>query len=153
MSSGGADVVCMVATLLRVSMDGDVQVLVLPYSGVCVQWRADGKGRVVDPQQLAAENAGTHVAAEDEWTQWIHRDGWYGRAEAPDGGDEPTWWLYYGALPATGGVRAFAPGGVELPVMTLGRIWACEWRSRKKTIMLEISNKLHEARFPGRHYR
>jgi hypothetical protein len=118
-----------------------------------LQWREDGRWRQVDANQSAAEEVGEYTSEDGDWSIWTGAaDGVTGRAEVPEGRDEPTWWLLYGELPAVGEVRVRSRDGTELPVRTVGRVWACEWHSLKEPVTVQIGDLRRVHEFPRRFY-
>ncbi|GII26125.1 hypothetical protein [Planosporangium mesophilum] len=134
--------------------DPRIETLITQYGLWRFQWREDGRWRQVDANQLDAEAAGEHTPSEDEWVVWTGAaHGVTGRAEAPEGRDEPTWWMHYGEMPAVGTVRVWKSDGTLLPVRTIGRVWVCEWYGVGQPVTIEVGDKQFHVRIPyRRHY-
>ena len=109
-------------------MTPEVETLVTPGFGWVFQWREDGWWRDLDRAQLREEEAGEYVADRDDWVRWTGTlPICQGRGLSLDG--RPRWFLVHGELPLTGAAHVRLRDGTEPAVMTLGRIWVCEWFS------------------------
>ena len=117
-----------------------------------LQWCEDGRWRQVDTNQMEAEATGQLTPSEDDWSVWNGDDSVFGRAEVPEGRDDPSWWLLYGELPLVGAVRVWSRDGTLLPVRVIGRVWACEWQSLKQPVTVEIGNRRVVHEFMRRRY-
>lgn len=126
-----------------------IETLIMPFPCWRFQWRDDGRWRHVDAGQMEAEAAGEHSSGEEEWAVWTGYTGCEGRAEAPEGRAEPTWWLLYGERPVKGEVRVRLLDGTELPIRTIGLVWACAWRSLKQPVLVEIAGRAVTVEFPA----
>ena len=108
----------------------DVEGLVLPLSGLRLEWRGDGRSRFVPPAQYADEIAGRFEPGPEDWTRADPPLPCAGRAQrAPGSGRGPSWWLLYGAITGDGPVTVTLADGRTPPMLTLGPLWICEWVS------------------------
>jgi hypothetical protein len=101
---------------------------------------------------MEAEAAGEFTSGEDEWLLWTGAPDVIGMASLPGSPDEPSWWLLYGELPVVGAVRVLAEDGNELPVRVVGKVWACEWRSPRQPVTVEIGARRFVREFMPRRY-
>jgi hypothetical protein len=107
----------------------DIETLALAASRWLFQWRSDGCWRQLNREQYDDERNGVHTPAEDDWVRWTGaRDSLQAGGEGPWDGT-PTWWFVYGELPAGERPRVQLADGTEPQVLTVGRVWACEWVS------------------------
>ena len=108
-------------------MATDIATLRLPGIGHLLQWRSDGSWRELSDLQHHDELDGSHVPAEDEWARWSGLTHPQGRGG--DWGGVVTWWLLFGEVPGSATPSVTLADGTRPPVLRLGRLWACEWRS------------------------
>ena len=106
-----------------------VETLDLPHSTWLLQWRSDRHWRALDQAQHQDEVAGLHEPLADEWAPWT--------GTCPPvtgrGGDHwdgtPCWWSLVGELPEADLPDVVLADGGHPPILTVGRVWACEWVS------------------------
>ena len=114
-----------------------VETLVLPGSGWCLQWRADGYWRELGGDQLRDEHAGLHVPDDDDWVRW---SGTYHQQARGGGWDGvPVWWVLSGELPDETAPDVVLADGRRPAPHTVGRVWACEWLSVAQPATLHLA--------------
>lgn len=130
---------------------GDIATLRLPGIGWLLQWRGDGFWRELNDAQHHDELAGSFMPSEDEWVRWTGRS----RPQARGGawGGVATWWLVYGELPGEATPSVGLADGTCPPVLRLGRVWACEWRSVAQPVTVSVASERFDFAFAEPQYR
>lgn len=123
----------------------------LPGVGRVLQWRADGFWRELNDAQHRDEREGLFVPAGDEWVRWtgLHQP------QAGGGGWDGTaaWWCVYGELPHGVRPEVVLAGRNRPEVLTVGRIWACEWFSPAQPATVRVGAGEFELPFAEPRYR
>jgi hypothetical protein len=123
------------------SMTPEVETLVLPGFDWVFQWRDDGHYRDLDPEQFRDEQAGRFVPPDDDWIPWT---GTTSNCQGRGGSISPTtprWFLLSGELPQAGAAHVRLHDGTQPAVVTLGRIWICEWFSRVQDATVTVGDR------------
>ena len=117
-----------------------IDTLVTPGFGWVFQWREDGWWRDLDREQLRDEEAGGYVAEQDDRVRWTGTlPVCLGRGLSLD--DRPRWFLVHGELLLTGAAHVRLRDGTEPAVLTLGRIWVCEWFSSTQDATVTVGGR------------
>lgn len=133
------------------SVARDITTLRLPGIGWLLQWRSDGFWRDLNDAQHHDELSGSHVPAEDDWVRWSGFAQPQGRGG--EWGGVATWWLIYGELPGGATPSVVLADGTSPPVLRLGRVWACEWRTAAQPATVRVRGEQFELAFAEPQYR
>ena len=131
--------------------DRHVESLRLPGTGRLLQWRDDGFWRDLNDAQHRDELSGAHVPADDEWVPWrgVRRP----QAWGGDWGGAPAWWMVYGELPGDAVPSVVLADGTCPPVVRVGQVWACEWRSAAQAASVRVDGERFAFAFSEPPYR
>ncbi|GID58096.1 hypothetical protein Aco03nite_065000 [Actinoplanes couchii] len=116
-----------------------------------LQWRGDGFWRELSDLQHRDELNGVHTPDDDEWVRWSGLPQPQARGGAWSG--TPTWWLVYGELPGSVAPTVELADGTRPPVLVLGRVWACEWRTHAQPGTVRVEGEQFELPFAEPFYR
>ncbi|UTT50972.1 hypothetical protein [Rhodococcus gordoniae] len=115
--------------------------LVLPRSGLSIQWREDDMMRI-DPASTIENEYWSPVSVmyttdPESFPHEIKQQVWPG--DSPD----PTWWLVIGALNTPTAAAAQLADGTAVPVHRLGPLVLCEWTSTPQRLTLTLGSVTH----------
>jgi hypothetical protein len=104
---------------------------VLPLSGHIVQWRAaDERWRQLTSREDEADS---------DWQPWTGEHSVIVQADG-DVWNRPSWLVASGELPAGGHVEVLLTDDTVVPIVTAGKVWACEWIGQGEPVTVQYDN-------------